>query len=153
MASRRPLIIGQAPSFDGSTNFEGKSGARLAKLCGLSRDLFLEVFERRNLIQAYPGQDRSGGDAFPMEEARRAARDIIGELLGRETVLIGGAVVSAFGMSLQRFTWYPFPFNGAFAHSPHPSGVSHWWNDTTNAEAAARFWRDLAGRALEKAGR
>jgi hypothetical protein len=40
---------------------------------------------------------------------------------------------------LQEFVWP----DARWAVLPHPSGISHWWNDPANVEAAARFLRDL----------
>lgn len=30
--------------------------------------------------------------------------------------------------------------------APHPSGLSHWWNDRANYSDAQLFWEELASR-------
>jgi hypothetical protein len=51
----------------------GASGRRLAAMCGLSHAAFLARFDRQNLLTYWPGEAPSGGDRFPLDEARAAA--------------------------------------------------------------------------------
>lgn len=142
----KPLIVGQAPSrlSDPREPLSGRSGRRLAALCGMDLDGFLAAFERVNLIGSHPGKAAGKGDAFPMARARRAAVVVSARFHGREVVLLGGNVAAAF--SVARMTllhWHRAP-GFEFALCPHPSGVCLWWNDPANEKAARAFWRRLA---------
>lgn len=144
----KPLIIGQAPSRDGKTHFEGRSGTRLAQLAGLTRQQFLDDFDRINVFDVFPGR-REGqeGDLFPIKEAMERAHAIYltGALEFRSTVFIGHRVAQAFGMPHPApFLWHPIPFSGEVAMSPHPSGTSRWWNSEANLRNARDFWTGLA---------
>lgn len=145
----RPLIIGQAPG--PNTNplepLSGRCGERLAELCGLGPRAFLDRFERRNLIDRFPGS-AGKGDRFPLPAARRAALITSRSFAGRDVVLLGDGVARAFELwqVVPRLHWLHDEMWGAsrLAVAPHPSGVSRWWNDQANAEKARRFWSRLA---------
>lgn len=96
----RVVIIGQAPSrlSDPSEPLSGNSGRRLASLAGLSLPEFLDRFERRNLLDAWPGK-AGKGDAFVRAgEARALAESLRAGLATRRVVLLGTAVARAFGL-------------------------------------------------------
>ncbi len=93
----RPLIVGQAPSrrSDPREPLSGRSGERLAVLCGLGMPSFLARFERVNLLDEFPGKSGKG-DLLPREVARFAACNLTGQLRQRRTVLLGLGVARAF---------------------------------------------------------
>lgn len=145
------MIIGQAPGprTDPKVPLSGRCGARLAALCGLTLDEFLDRFHRVNLIERFPGK-QAKGDAFPIDEARRGAIRLLTEgwLDHRwRVVLLGGNVVRTFGLAAdleKPLAFYTLGFaHGGAAYCPHPSGVNRWWNDPANERAARKFWRAL----------
>lgn len=149
-----PLIIGQAPARgnDGKFPFAGQSGARLARLAGVgvSGDDLPEHFDLKNLLAKYPGKKSNKGDLFDMGRAKKSAGRIRRHqqiYFGpRYILLMGRKVQKAFGFSIMEF----LKPRGDLLRSrgngindwhrvivfPHPSGVSHWWNNTDNREAA-----------------
>lgn len=142
------IVVGQAPGprSDPAEPLAGSSGRRLAVLCGLDLPAFLARFERANLLAAYPGP-ASKGDAFPMAFARSAAGAMAERVASREVVvLLGLNVARAFRLRRPEF-FRQTRFSrdcGVVYVCPHPSGVSHWWNDPSNVALARRFWRALA---------
>lgn len=145
----KPLVVGQAPSrlSDPREPLSGRSGARLAALCGLDFPAFLTRFDRVNLIDAYP-EKLGKGDAFDRVAARFAACNLTGRLGKRRTVLLGRAVARAFHFTAEPLAWIDEIGDGALvALCPHPSSVSLWWNDPANVESARKFWRALAAES------
>jgi len=144
----RPLIVGAAPSRTSNPRkpLSGTSGRRLAALCGLSFPAFLRAFERVNLLDCYPGRRGDKGDELPRFVARLSACNLTPRLRQRRTVLLGRGVARAFHMHDRPFfVWHDDIGDGALvAVAPHPSGVSLFWNDAENVDAARRFWRALA---------
>ena len=146
----RPLLIGQAPGprSDPAEPLAGRCGARLAYLCGLPLDEFMRRFERVNLVGRFPGKNGKG-DSFPRPEAERGAvmMAMAGTLKGRLVVLLGGHVAGVFGfpgeIPLLTFAFTPL-FPDGVALCPHPSGISLWWNEPENVDAARQFWQVLA---------
>ena len=142
------IVVGQAPG--SRTNpaepLSGASGRRLANLCELPLNDFLLCFERVNLLASYPGPNGKG-DAFFLTEARAAAAALIGKIATRKfVVLLGLNVARAFGHRAPWFAWRD-AFKDSetwIAVAPHPSGISHWWNDPRNVRQAREFWRYLA---------
>jgi uracil-DNA glycosylase len=142
MTFHKVLLVGEAPSPDGASSFEGRSGRRLADLAGLTHAEFCERFERTNLLDAFPG--RSGkGSSFPVAEARAAAARLEPLLKGRRTVFVSFRLASLFDLPADPFRWLA-AFGGFAAVSPHPSGVNRWWNEPGNAEDARAFFSSLA---------
>lgn len=146
----RVVIVGQAPSRSsrGKRPFEGASGRRIAALAGLGS---YEALAGRcvlvNLLRRWPGAAPSGkGDAFPWRRAERAARDLAAQVApGDVVVLAGRNVARCFGLRATTF-FGRVALGGAEAYVvPHPSGVSHWWNDAGNRKAAAEFFRRVVG--------
>jgi uracil-DNA glycosylase len=147
------LIIGQSPSPDTLTPFDGRSGARLADLCGLSHAAFLARFQRTNLIAHYPGR-RINGDNFPLAAAKCCALAMEPGLVGERVVIVGLQVARAFRVPTEPlFAWRWVEGAGYLAAvSPHPSGRNRWWNEAANVEAARRFWSGLARTLHDGAG-
>lgn len=143
----RPLLIGQAPSrgSDPALPLSGRSGGRLAALCGVDASDLRRRFDLLNLLDRWPGKDGKR-DAFPVDAARRRAIDLLlsGRMFGRRVVMLGGAVALTFG--IRRYDYLRWSANETLtlAVAPHPSGVSRWWNDEANVEIARAFWHDLA---------
>lgn len=139
----RFLIIGEQPSATGddSKPLEGAIGARLAEYAGLSLDAYLERTERRNLV-AY------ASPTWPANEAARNAGMIWGELLGRQTLMLGQRVSAAFGVKWAALQWVTLDGRGTrVAIIPHPSTRNLWWNDASNRAAARRFLAMTFGTA------
>jgi hypothetical protein len=62
-------------------------------------------------------------------------------------LLLGRGVATAFGQARRPILQW-FDLRGARAAVfPHPSGISHWWNDPRNVARARRFLRALLRRA------
>lgn len=142
------IIVGQAPgpNTDPAQPLSGPSGRKLASLCGMTLDEFLTRFERVNLLADYPG--RCGkGDAFPAAFAKQAALDIRELVASRDVVMmLGLGVARAFNLRRPEFfKWTRLSRDcGHVVVVPHPSGISHWWNEPRNVTRAAKFWRALA---------
>lgn len=140
----KTILIGQAPSrtSDPGEPLSGRSGERIAALCGLDLPTFLDTFERYNVLPYWPGKDGKG-DRYTAAEIRHRAELIHSFIAGRKVVILG--VINARVLSV---TWPMFSFRphcGAqFAWSPHPSGINRWWNDLLNVSLAESFWRQLA---------
>jgi uracil-DNA glycosylase len=145
----KTLLVGQAPSghpSDPDVPLGGRCGARLADLCGLSLEAYLDRFERTNLLPVFPGKNGKG-DSFPLAPARAAAAKIVKAHDGMGCRIIfltsvASAILPAlsWGSSL-KFKRYCGSF---YAWCPHPSGVNRWWNDPANVERARAFWTELA---------
>jgi len=137
----RPLFIGQAPGHPGPVRpLEGRNGKRLASLLGVSVEEYLSGTDRVNLLNEYPGR-AGNGDAFPLDAARAAAREMLPRLKGRVVILLGRGVARAFGVRAN-FLEIEHRDGVTFATIPHPSGRNRWWNDPANVERAARFLRE-----------
>jgi uracil-DNA glycosylase len=139
------VIVGQAPgpSSNRREPLTGASGRRLASLCGMTADEFCSRFERVNLLARYPGK-LGKGDAFDLAAGRSAAFRLLPRMVGRRSVLLGGKVAASFGLrAAPMFAWRRIG-GAVVAVAPHPSGISHWWNDPRNVRRARRFWRRLA---------
>lgn len=150
----KTVLIGQAPSrtSDPRRPLSGDPlASKLAALCGLTKAEYLRAFERRNLLDRWPGK-ATKGDAWPAKEALSAAWNLGPRLRGRRAIFLGRRVAEAFGMPKRApfldwvaFRVRPRPGNraghsvGEAAIFPHPSGVNLWWNDPRNVRRAARF--------------
>ena len=133
--------------------FGGLAERRLARLAGVAspHDLW-SVCDRVNLVPFFPGhrprlerftrgggydKHQSAGHAFPLASARFFAREL--DLVRRyhRVVLLGLGVARALGVKrpvlLQVVALSPTCTALVF---PHPSGVSHFWNDPARVDAA-----------------
>jgi len=130
--SRKVIIVGLAPgkSSDEALHPRGMTGKRLADLCGLSDDEYLDRFTLMNL---HPKAD-SGRD-------QEAAKNILPVLRGRRVVCLGRRVSDSLGTEM--FKWGVS--RGGFVGSsmPHPSGLNRWWNNPRNVTRARKFARSL----------
>ena len=135
------LLVGPSPGHGDPTHpLEGRVGAKLAFLCGISIPEYLNTFERINLLKDWPGK-QGKGDAFFLDEARKVAGRI--QLKGRMAVLLGKNVAKAFGVSqLPWMTWTELR-EGHVAALPRPSGLNLWYNDPENRQRARKFIRKV----------
>ena len=147
----RTIIVGQAPGPTADPRDplgSGRSGDFLVTLSGaISREQFDRYFERRNLLDHYPGPRGPKGDAFPISEARHAAAWLVQELHGRRVILLGDGVREAFWLRKEtpKLVWIEGKLM-TLALVPHPSPINRWWNVETNKINAARFF----GKALRE---
>lgn len=161
---------------EGYQPLQGHPEKRLSKLAGFqSIEAFWAVFDRIDLIGWCPGpKDRKGihvfkntgytkhqrdGHRFPLQQARLAAGRLLnfGGPLGDGSalrdysvvVLCGRLVAASFGLKLRNaLPWAEESGGVRYLVMPHPSGVSHLWNDPWNHHRAAAAFR----AALEVAG-
>ena len=156
-------LYAQAPGPRGAPTYEAFVGPRhgkfLAELAGTTEEQLRELIAMRNLLGEYPGPRASGGkgDAFPKDAGRTAALRASGFWrVGDKVVFVGRAVASAFGCGKRawfKWTWVTTErgvgvWTAAF---PHPSCVSHFWNEPTNVAAARNFMRLLLVDARRRA--
>lgn len=136
----RPMIIGMNNPINTSPGFElypapaGCTGHRLWSMLNerrpeVSRRTYLDVFERRNLVNNLVF-DRGAAE----QEAARIYASLWGS--GRTVVLLGRDVQKAFG--IPPLLIHPQTNGGTvYRQLPHPSGRNMWYNDQKNRELAA----------------
>lgn len=169
------LILGESPNAETAgkphlwllPDDSGKQNTanRLLRWSGLSRERYLELFDRDNALRRLP--KRAGkGRAF----SRKAAIESLGKRFEawcrqqRRVIVLGFRLSRCFawyddrGLRFQwweqrlrplqwiRATLVPDPdlletFPAAIV--PHPSGINRWWNDHDNRAAARRFFEEL----------
>ncbi|CAK9059036.1 unnamed protein product [Durusdinium trenchii] len=156
MAERIPrgLVVGQAPPLPPESlssdykPLQGQPEKRLARLAGLSLDELWAFFDRVDLLGWCPGKkDRksyhqwSAGYRKHRCDGHRFPLSVV--------VLCGRLVAAAFALSLDRCVPWTEEQDGVrFLVLPHPSGVSHFWNDEESWHRAAMVFRS----ALRAAG-
>lgn len=137
------ILVGQALNQRGRAKepLDGAAGRRLAALAGLDHHLFMARFERVNLLeQGEPGAQ------FDVRAARDVADDLRQRWRGRKAVLLGRGVAAAFRLVPDDYEWFKpleIPPGVEAAVMPHPSGISHWWNDPANVQAARDYMLKL----------
>ncbi len=144
----RVILVGQGPSAsgEGGKPFDGRPGAFLAALCGLTLDEFLRLTTPVNLLSRFHGKQRHGkGDAFPKQPARDAARRMLPALRGTLVVAAGKEVAAAFGVV--RPEWFQLRrAEGCVVLTiPHPSGINRSWNLPEMKERAGKALREVLG--------
>ena len=154
------LVLGQAPPGPRETlprgwrPLAGPAEQRLGRLAGLSVAQLWKRFDRANLLAWYPGLKKrskkhdvskgyklhtSDGDIFPMEQARLAAASL--DLSKYSSVLLlGASVAKAFGLKGRLFE-VEKRGRTRLVTFPHPSGVSHFWNDEENRQKALKAFK------------
>jgi uracil-DNA glycosylase len=156
----RILFVGQAPSreTDGKPPFTGKCGKFLAELLGTSQEQMLADHDFVNVLDHWPGKSLKG-DAFPIPEAKLAAKKKLQLLRGRVVVLLGHNVARAFCCTkFSYFSWYEIRSDDDSADVvvpnmaivPHPSQVNRFWNVEENRLIAGKFLRALAATDRQK---
>jgi hypothetical protein len=166
----RGLIVGQSPPLKppiGYKPFQGQPESKLARLAGLENpEALWTVFDRIDLLGWCPGpKDRKDyhrpsigytkhmcdGHKFPQRDAKIVAERLLhfGQLSRYAlVVLCGRLVASAFSLRLRAVPWAEECEGVRFLVMPHPSGVSHYWNDPMSWQRAAGTFR----AALKLAG-
>lgn len=153
----RVIILGQAPSRVGDGRpFSGPSGERLCNLTGLEDyDALARAFKLTNLlrepVKKVPGKK---GDLFDRKMAAARGAELY-ELLPDDFKIVccGREVWKAMALdpTVPYFQWTNVKANpGAWGNLvlfPHPSGISHYWNDPERVRRAAAFLAPLAHRA------
>lgn len=165
----RGLIVGQAPPApleelpSGYMPFQGMPERRLARLAGLqSAALLWSAFDRLDLLGWCPGpkdrksyhmldagyrKHRCDGHRFPMRHARLAAGRLVrfGHLAERYAIVVlcGRLVAACFGLKIEGklVPWMEESGGIRYLVMPHPSGVSHYWNDRASWHRAAGAFR------------
>lgn len=117
----------------------GCTGHRLWKFSQLSQDVYLEAFERRNVLD---------GRAWSIPEARKVQAGLRAEFLGRTVVVLGAPVNSIMRGGTPHelagpFVWTPDGAGGWMAKVPHPSGLNQFFNDPLHRELLAVFMGEL----------
>lgn len=103
------------------------------RLPGVTKGQYLRAFDRRNLID---------GKEWDAGVAQTRVAQIIGELRGREIVVLGAAPRRALG--LPELLIHPLQWQGStWRQLPHPSGRNHWYNDPTCRTLAACLLAEL----------
>lgn len=150
----RPALVGQAPSENGDPGrpMTGRSGFRLAEMAGIDkRELklrFLARFEKRNVLNYYPGSNGEG-DVFPMEEARQRGKYLAVELSPRTILACGKKTTEALtGAPAEAVHYFQLLMGDESSSSfvipiPHPSGVNRWWNSEDNRGVYRSFMRQF----------
>lgn len=139
----RPVLLGEAPSYRGSSLYPfdvGRepvptgSGARLAEIIGVSHQRLGELFIVRNLLE-HPVVG-----PFPISDGRAAAQEILETLRGR-IVLCGRNVCRSF--NVPGLPWCRWLRRGdvELASIPHPSGLNRFYNNHSNRLRVRRFLR------------
>lgn len=160
-ASHRVVMVGQAPSANGSHDprhaLTGAPMRKLFKVSGMNLMTYLRTFERHNLVPRWEGYNRTGdsssGSRFDEGEASVTARVLADRLAGGRRLLCWGApVLRAFSVEVDfepcHWTLREVPgldnaYDCPVAYIPHPSGLNRWWNEPGNADRAGQFLRDL----------
>ncbi len=144
----KPLLIGEAPSKNEDTPqpLEGRVGSRLANLAGLRLDHYMELFERRNLLQV---RQDTAAKGFEFDEKAAAIEAVTMRNLyfkdGRVIVLLGKRVAKAFGVKEVYFIQQQY-HGPDIRVMPHPSSVNRFWNDLANVKQAEEFMQGIVRR-------
>jgi hypothetical protein len=147
----RPLVIGEAPNRTGlaTSPVDGRAGARLANLGGVTVEEFRRLFVRANVLASWPGAGARKGSRFPVAKARHGAARLSRRFVGgRLVILLGHRVAAAFGVTDAYLE--PLRIVGracVVVVVPHPSGVNRWYNDDANVVRARRFMSYAVRRA------
>ena len=163
---QRIVLIGQAPGPKTDPEFplfpipKTSAAGRLRDIAGLSMGQYLRAFDRINLIREFPGQTSCKEDRFPMAKARENAALLRPLLAGRDVILVGRNVATAFGLGgLEFLSWKLVKMTrpavpgdqhtSLVAIIAHPSGRNHWYNNDGHREATRQFMQSaLADRDL-----
>lgn len=137
------LLIGQAPNRTGNPKaiLEGRLGRKIADLCGITFDEYVELFDRINILDCWPGKSGKG-DVFPKAEAARQAMRI--KIHERDcVVMLGQGVARSFGIKAEFLRW-TFLGSTRVLILPHPSGINRWYNDPQNTRKARKIMHRLS---------
>jgi hypothetical protein len=131
----RPIILGMNdPSGTGCLRQDvgaAAAGHRLWRLSGLSREAYLEAFERVNLLDQR--------EWCPVA-AREAAQGFLLRTRGRRVIVLGKAAWVALGLPRDNpwlTTWHD-SLGGSLTLIPHPSGKNLILNDKAMRQRVKR---------------
>jgi uracil-DNA glycosylase len=130
----RPLLVGESNPYGASPEFalyplpEHASGARLARILGLSRTQYLRAFDRVNLLQCSKWSARLAREAASLLDATRPSEQVF--------VLLGARVCSAFGGTGESLCEVRTGCGRTAVLLPHPSGRNRVWNEPGTVERA-----------------
>ena len=138
----RPVLLGmnnpnsEYPEFSLYPDPPGCAGWNLWKHSGLSREEYLEQFERMNMLN---------GRQWIPSHAREAAEELRTTLASRTVVLLGEDVARLMwvGDTTPHYKWVCKPEGGWWAKIPHPSGRCRHWNDPWQRAAIQVFLGEL----------
>lgn len=143
----KPVLLGMNNPYGGDPKYvlapfpARSSGHRLWEMlnerCGAFRIDYMKRFERRNLL---------GTKTWSPTAARIAAVGLLGELQGREVVVLGREPADALGLPRQLVL--PVNYLGVrWRQLPHPSGRNLWYNDPINRAIAGLLLEELYERS------
>lgn len=151
----KPLLIGQAPGPNTDPDQplaplpRSSTGGRLAEFAGLTATQYLRLFERTNLLHAFPGRTKRD-DKLPSREARIAANAMKPLMRGRSIILVGRNVAEAFGYPAQHLDFHEWfrdeRWGFDVAVIPHASGRNAWYRKDEHKIMARAFWIDVVAR-------
>lgn len=136
----RLVIVGEAPTTRASiVDLTGMTSRRLVGLSGLTREVFVQVAARINLVES-PQPMIGGGRGFDRVAGRIRAAELTRRFTGRRLMLLGRRVSSSFGLDGEYLSWELVrPWATLFCVVPHPSGMNRWWNTPENRFRAGVF--------------
>lgn len=154
----KALIVGQAPARSGDgTPFSGRSGQRFCQLLEVpDLEHVRRWFDLDNLLtEKLPKRPTGRGDVFHVKRAHQRAEEIIASSPASRTIVACGRQVwSAFGCDLSA-DWFgrcvKVNRRGEWVELrlfPHPSGISHFWNEPQNVQRARDALKAIAFSAL-----
>lgn len=159
----RPVFLGQAPSRVGDGRpFSGPSGRRLCALLGMDHydyDYLASVMDLQNLLptpaEKVSGKRTSKGDLFDRKAARSNWTLYAESLPDDVSVICAGrqvwrTVTLRNDLSFFDTVRVPAGRGTALAHFfPHPSGISHFWNDARNVSQASDYLLAVIARVQD----
>lgn len=145
----RPVLLGMDNPYGADPSMAlyplpaRSAGGRLMKISGLTMSAYLQLFDRRNVLDC-------GWDA---RRARERAPTLRAELAGRTVVALGAQVNSVMRGGTPHelappFRWTPDGHGGWIAKVPHPSGRGTFYNDPVNQELLRIFLEELTEQPL-----
>jgi hypothetical protein len=134
--SQRPLIVGESNPYGSDPYYalypdpDGCAGHRLCcKILGISKPAYLNTFDRVNLCDG----------PWRIREARTKAST----LRGRQLILLGSKVCSAFGLPFE--PWTLVGDVAPWVILPHPSGLCRMWSMKNSISMARQCVREAFG--------
>lgn len=132
------IFVGEAPTAHATRGpLSGRSGARLARLAGLTLDEWLDRTTRFNLFDEAP-------DEWNRDDAERCAQAILAVHPDDLVVALGRRVSRAFGAPRKAEWLEPVEIGDdrRVIPLPHPSGRSLYYNDPERRERVGAFLRE-----------
>lgn len=131
----------------------GCTGHRLCRAMGLTRREYLSTFDRRNLLDYWPGRNAQGtGDAFPRAAAREALETMLPHMAGRTVLVVGKGAADIMDLP-KRMPSMEFRRLGVLgtvlvvSWMPHMSGRVRYWNSPAHVRERDAFLACVVGEA------